>query len=337
MKNLQKIWPVFLIAFISWYSYILWLEKMPKKVELSNSIEAQNITISSKVSGRIKAIYIDEGSKVKKGQKILELEGDEIIAQLEQSKAALEKSIYELKDLEKGYRKQEIAQAVHSTKSGEQDLEKTKAKLEKSEIDYKRMKKLFKDGAISKNEFEKFILEKEISDKEYKSSTENLAYLKENENLIKEGSRVDLVNAARAQVRYHKAKVKEYTKYSNELVIVSPADGEISSFDLEIGENISSKEPVATITNLNDIYVRVYLPSNFLGKIKNKQAVKIVADSFPDETFKGFISYIGSTAEFTPRNVQTPEERSKLVYPVKIQIENKENKLKNGMYVTLKI
>jgi len=110
-----------------------------------------------------------------------------------------------------------------------------------------------------------------------------------------------------------------------------------SSFDLKVGELIKSNQQLATITDLSDIYVRVYIPSNKLSKIKLNQKLKVVADAYPGEYFDGHISYIGSQAEFTPRNIQTAEERTNLVYPIKAQIQNKENKLRDGMYVSVKL
>ena len=337
MKKIATLWPIFLIGIIAWILYTLWINQMPSKITLSNSVEAKDVKVSSKVTGRISTIYIKEGDKVKAGQKLLELEGDEIVAGLNQAIANLKKSESEYIDLKKGARPQEIAQAAAQTNKTEALLEEAKAKYENAQRDYERMEELYKEGAISKQKSDEFFTKKDVAEKEVASYEEELIKSKENENLVKEGPRKDQLSALRAQIEYYKEKVKELNKYTTELTVISPLDGEVSSFDLKVGEVIKANQPLLTITDLSDIYVRVYIGGNQLGKVKPKQKVKLIADSFPNEFFNGYISYIGAQAEFTPRNIQTPEERTKLVYPVKIQIENKENKLRDGMYITVQL
>lgn len=336
-QKIIKITPILLVGFIAWFTYTYWSNQMPSKVILSNSIEAKDVKVSSKVGGRISNIYIKEGDKVQKGQKLLELEGDEIVAQLNQAKANLKKSQSDLQDLKKGARSQEIAQAIAHTLKTKAILEQAKIKHENALADFKRMEQLFNEGAISKQIFDRFQTQKDIAEKEIINYEQEYIKAKENEDLIKEGTRKDQLNSLVAQVEYYKAKVTELKKYVSELTVISPLAGEISSFDLKIGEVINGNQSLLTVTDLTDIYVRVYIPGNKLEKVKLQQKIKIKADSFPKDLFSGYISYIGAQAEYTPRNIQTPEERTKLVYPVKVQIQNKENKLRDGMYVTIEL
>ena len=337
MNKIIKLWPIFLVGLVAWLSYSHWLNSYSDKLILSNSVEAKDVKVSSKVGGRISKIYIKEGDKVQKGQKLLELEGNEIVAQLEQAKANYAKSLSDLSDLIMGARPQEIAQASAQSLKIKALLEEAKTKYQNSLVDYKRMDELYKKGAISKQTLDKHQTQKDIDEKEISNFEEEYIKANENEDLIKEGPRKDQVKSLKAQASYYNAKVKELEKYVSELTVISPLDGEVSSFDLKVGEVIKANQPLLTVTDLNDLYVRVYIPGNKLSIVKTKQKVKIKADSFPNELFNGYISYIGAQAEFTPRNVQTPEERTKLVYPVKVQIQNKENKLRDGMYVTVQL
>ena len=337
LSKILKLWPVLLVGTIAWISYTVWLNYMPSKITLSNSIEAKDVRVSSKVTGRISEIHIKEGDYVKKDQKLLVLEGDEIQAQSEQANASLKKAESDLIDLKKGARAQEIAQASAQTNKINALLEESKTKYQNALADFKRMDELYKEGAISKQTFDSYKTQKDVAEKEVTNYEQELVKAKENEDLIKEGPRKDQVRALFAQVEYYKAKVKELNKYVNELTVISPLDGEVSSFDLKVGEVVKANQPLLTVTDLNDIYVRVYVPGTQLSKVKPKQKVKIMADSFPKDLFDGYISYIGAQAEYTPRNIQTPEERTKLVYPVKVQIKNKENKLRDGMYATVQL
>ncbi|MBI2996540.1 MAG: efflux RND transporter periplasmic adaptor subunit [Candidatus Melainabacteria bacterium] len=336
-QRILKIWPIVLLGFIAWFSYNFWLNYSSTKLILSNSIEAKDIKVSSKVTGRISKIFIKEGDKVNQEQKLLELEGDEIHAQLDQAKASLQKAQFDLSDLVMGARPQEINETVAERVKFQALVEEAKSKYQNEEADYKRMEELYKEGGISKQKLDESKTQKDVAKEELNSFEQQLIKAKENEDLIKEGPRKDQVKALLAQVDYYKANVKELEKYVSELTVIAPEFGEISSFDLKVGEVIKANQPLLTITDLSDMYVRVYVPGNKLSKAKINQKVKIKADSFPDELFDGYISYIGAQAEYTPRNIQTPEERTKLVYPVKIQITNQENKLRDGMYVTVKL
>lgn len=339
LQRIKKLAPLILIGFIAWLSYTLWLNHMPDKIILSNSLEAKDVRVSSKVNGRISKVLIKEGDKVKKKQTLLELEGDEILAQLSQTQAACKAAESEYIDLVKGARPQEISEASAHTNKIKTLLEEAKIKSLNAEADFKRINELFKEGAVSKQTFDKYKTEKDVAEREIENYEQEHIKAEESENLIREGARKDQIKALKAQLEYSRAKVKELEKYVKELTVISPLDGEVSSFDLKEGEVIKANQSLLTITDLSDIYVRVYISGNKLSKVKVGQKVKIKADSFPgpNEVFDGYVSYIGAQAEFTPRNVQTPEERTKLVYPVKIQITNKENKLRDGMYVTVNL
>lgn len=336
-KKLIKLWPVIILGIFAWFLQILWLNENPRKIVLSNSIEAKDVLISSKVPGRIAKVFIQEGSQVKKGQILLELDGDEIKAQLEQAKASLKKSIYELTDLKKGARSQEISQSTASTLMGKALLEEAKLKYENTINDFNRLSSLYQSGAISKQKLDSIETQKNVAEKDVKNHQEEYNKAIEMENLVKEGPRKDQVYALNEQVNFYKAKVEELEKYVSELKVTSPINGEVSSFDLKTGELIKANQILLTVTDLNDLYIRVYIPNTQLSKISLNQRLKVEADPFPGLMFDGYISYIGANAEFTPRNIQTVEERTKLVYPVKIIVTNKTNKLRNGMYASVKL
>lgn len=335
LKKLLKIWPILLIALIAYLTESVWLKSGSEKFVLSNSLEAKDVNVSSKVSGRIVKVFIKEGDRVKKGEKLLILDGEEIKAQLNQGKANLLKSELELSDLIMGARNQELEQAKALTEKASELLDQSKAKYENSKIDFERISALYKEGAVSKQIYDKSLMEKLWNEKECTSREKELSKAKEYESLTIEGPRKEQIKALRANVEYSRAKVKELNVYANELTVTAPLDGEISSFDLKEGEIIKSNQPLLTITDLNDVFVRVYIPANLLSLVKIREKVKVKADTYNNEIFDGYVSYIGAQAEFTPRNVQTKDERTKLVYPIKIQIINKENKLRDGMYVTV--
>ncbi len=337
MSKILKIWPIILIGLIAWLCEDIWVKNLSTIVSLSNSIEAKDVKIGSKVGGRISKIYISEGDFVKEGQILLTLDGNDIIPQLEQSKANLLKVEMELNDVLAGSRKQEIEETIFERKYSEEILEQSKAKLINISADYQRIYELYKSGATSKQSFDKYQLDKNLAEIDVKSKEKLLIISKQKESLAKEGYRSNHIRSKIAEVAVAKAKYLEFKNLVGELTLIAPISGEISSFDLKVGEVVQPNEVLATITDLSDIFVRIYVNSSILGMIMINDPVDVIADAYPTKIFLGKIKYISAQAEFTPRNVQTSEERSKLVYPVKVVIDNQDKKLRDGMYVVVKI
>lgn len=217
----------------------------------SGTIEATEVDISSKVSGKILKINIDEGSNVEAGDVIAEIDKKEYEAQLFGVKSA----------------------------------------CTYAEDQYKRAKELFKKDFISKSNFD----------------------------------------AAKSAYQAAKAKLDLAQIQLNDTTIVSPIKGVVLTKAVEEGELAIAGSIIATVANLDSLDVTVYISEKNLGKIRLGQQVNIFVDSFPDEPFNGTISKISNKAEFTPKNIQTKDERTTLVFGVKIKIDNKEHKLKPGM------
>ena len=154
---------------------------------------------------------------------------------------------------------------------------------------------------------------------------------KETLSLLEQGTRKEQIDKAGAQVRQSKGTLAELDAQLKERRVTSPANAEVSVMDLHAGEVLSAQQSVATLTNLDDIWTRVYIPERELGRVHVGQEVQVKADAFPKRTFQGKIVQIPSVAEFTPRNVQTAEERSAQVFGLKITINNKDHLLRGGM------
>jgi len=113
--------------------------------------------------------------------------------------------------------------------------------------------------------------------------------------------------------------------------VVSPIDGVVTRTHAEVGETVAAGRAVVTLTNLSRPWVRVYIPETQIGRVRLGDAAGITIDTFPDRAFKGRVTYVASEAEFTPKNVQTQEERVKLVFAIDVTADNPEGVLKPGM------
>jgi multidrug resistance efflux pump len=150
-------------------------------------------------------------------------------------------------------------------------------------------------------------------------------------DLLQEGTRKERIMQAEAAVKQVKAELKEVQALLKDRKIVSPAPAEVSVMDLHPGELIPANKSVITLTRLDDVWTRVYIPARELARVSMGMEVQVKVDSFPGRVFKGRIVQIPSIAEFTPRNVQTAEERSAQVFGLKVQIDNPDQVLRGGM------
>jgi HlyD family secretion protein len=139
------------------------------------------------------------------------------------------------------------------------------------------------------------------------------------------------VAIAQAQVRQAEAAVRQVDALIAQLTLTAPMDGVVTSRSAQVGETATAGAPLLTIANLDEVTLVIYVPENRVGQVRLGQDVEVQVDSFPAQAFAGHVSNIAGEAEFTPRNVQTQEERVNLVFAVKVTIPNADQRLKPGM------
>lgn len=170
----------------------------------------------------------------------------------------------------------------------------------------------------------------EIAHQQYLQAEANL-------KLLEHGTRHEQLDRAKAELALSEAQLQEIDAQLLEKRLIAPVDSEVSVMDLHAGEVYPPNKSVITLTRLGDIWTRVYLPEKQLSRIRVGQKVNIVTDAYPQEKFEGKIVQIPGVAEFTPRNVQTPEERSAQVFAIKITVNNQNHKLRGGMNASVEL
>lgn len=259
-----------------------------------------------------------------------------------------------LKELETGSRPQEIENARAA-------LEQARAENDLAQRDWTRAQKLIKAEDISTAQFESFRTRALAAAAAMKRAEENYA-------LVKEGPRRETIDQARANVQRAQAALKlaeanrldllrrqqevalrqaeiERAQANARLLavqlgdraIASPVDGVVLSRNAEPGEVLPAGASVLTLGDIDHPTVRCYINERDLGRVKIGQPASITTDSFPGKTYKGKVSFISSEAEFTPKQIQTEEERVKLVYRIKVDIENPNRELKSNMPVDVRL
>lgn len=300
------------------YAYVrLRPQANPNVLRVSGNIEVTDVEVSFRIPGWVEARPVSEGETITAGQLIARLESTELAQEVALREAEAQAYAAELAALEAGSRPQEIAVARASVRHAQVELERLAA-------EYERQRDLLARSVVSQQIFQRAKAEYEVAKSQVDEAKERL-------KLAEEGPRQEDITRARArldQVRQSLAIAKTRLNYAT---LTSPISGTVLSENVEAGEYVVPGVPVVTVGDLVNTWLRAYVNETDLGRIKLGQRVCVSTDTYPGKVYAGELSFISSAAEFTPKNVQTAEERVKLVYRVKIDIPNAESELKPGM------
>jgi len=288
-----------------------------KQIEASGNIEATNITVSAKVPGEVIRILKDEGALVSKEDTVLIIDPETLELRLAEATALMEYAEAQYKLLKSGAREEDINQS-------EENLKQAEINLELAEKNKERMINLFESKSITKKQYDDAIATYQVARAKYNAATQSL-------NKTKNLARPQELKQAEANLNRNIANVKLIRKNLNDCYVTSPVDGFIVKKFVEPGETAGMMSSLFQVADLSSVNLVIYVSETELGKVKLGQTTEVYADTYPDKTYKGKVIYISPEAEFTPKNIQTKEERTKLVFAVKIKINNPEFELKDGM------
>lgn len=286
-------------------------------IETSGTIEAVQVDIKSKITGELLEIQIREGAKVKPGDVIAVIDDADLQIQKAQAVAALNFSRAKYQTVIEGTRSEDKAQL-------EEFVRQSHLNFQNAKQDYERIKNLFETQSVSQKMLDDAKLRVEVAEAQLSAAKENL-------KKAITGARQSEINAAKAAVEQAKAQMDAIEKKINDAVIKSPIEGFTTLMNYEKGELVNAGAVLTRVVDLQSVWTKIFINEIDLGKIHLNQNVIIKVNSFKDREFKGRISYISPEAEFTPKNIQTKEERVKLVYAVKVSISNDELLLKEGL------
>jgi len=289
----------------------------------SGTIESTEVTVSSKVVGEVKKILKDEGTQIAAGDTILIIDHEALDIQLRQMTAGRDIAKAQLDLLIKGARHEDIQQV-------QEQLNQAEANFGIARSDKKRMENLFRSQAITKKQYEDASARLDIAQAQLNAAKENF-------NKIKNIARPEEITQAQANFEKAEASVDAIRKNIRDCYLVSPMNGFIVKNFTETGETVSLLSSLVKIADLSKVEVVVYVSETDLGKVKLGQKTELKVDSFPERVFEGKVVYISPEAEFTPKNIQTKDERTKLVFAVKTEIPNPKFELKTGMPADVRI
>jgi multidrug resistance efflux pump len=341
----------------------------PRSLRLPGVVEIQEVRLGPRIAGRVAEVHVWEGDHVKPGQLLVTLDVPELKAQVEQARArwgeaeALrektdhgprqqEKEAAEaaylaakarLDRLETGYREEEKRQAENEYRAAQVDLN-----LARDE--YERARRLLDSGATGKADFDTAranferasrraaasqarhdLMQKGPRPEEIREARAEMQQAEANWRLLKAGSRSEDIAAAAARAAEARAKTHELEVLLSEAEIRAPEAAVVEVVAVRKGDLVTANQPIIRVLRTSDLWVKVYVPETELGRVPLHQKVEVTVDCYRDRLFQGEVFHIAAESEFTPRNVQSVDERRHQVFGVRVRVDDPQGVFKSGM------
>jgi len=286
-------------------------------ISASGTIETTEVNIDSKSPGQIIALRVDEGSIVHQGDTIAQIDTVTYALNYRQAVSAAGQAEAQLLLQEHGSRHEDIEQ-------GAEQVKQAQANFQNAKDDEQRLKDLLAASAATTKQHDDAVTK--LQDAQASLNAAQQAYQK-----LKTGSRAEDIAAAKSRFDQMKTQANQALQALHDCTVIAPVSGTVTHKVLNQGEMEGPNATIVTISVVDPVKLTIYVSDKDLGKVKMGQKAEVKIDTYKDKTLTGNVIYISPQAEFTPKNVQTTEDREKLVFAVKIQVANPDGLLKPGM------
>lgn len=325
---MKKVLVILLVAVVA--AVVLWrisasstARTNSQQLALAGNVDIRETQLGFRVPGKILEVLVEEGDAVTNGAVLGRLDPEPFEKRVRAAAAQVEAARANLGLLKAGYRTGEIAQARAV-------LRERTVSCENAKRLYDRQEELLRNNTVSQQE-------RDDSEARYREAEARLHSAREHLALLEAGFRREDIAAAEAELERVAAGLASAQLELADTVLTAPADGMILTRSQEPGAVVQAGGTILTLSVQDVVWVRAYIHEPDMGRIHPGMEVQVITDSFPDKPLKGQIGYISPRAEFTPRNVETRELRTSLVYRVRVTVSDPEKTLRQGMPVTVRI
>jgi HlyD family secretion protein len=323
VEAMKRLIPILILLAVVIAAGVYFYPRLTKKSEpenritLSGNIEAHESLVSFKVQGRVVDLPVEEGQSVEQGALLARLDDADYRQKVRIDEATVHVRESNLALTLAGTREQEVKASHQTTLDAQADLQEKK-------LDYDRAQRLFSKDEVSAQD-------RDLAETALKRAEATFRAVQQRYNEAVEGSRKEDIAIARANLREANANLGLSRVTLDYTTLRAPSAGVITVRQTELGEVVAPGTPVVTLADLDHIWLRAYIAETDLGRIRWGQDATVTTDTYPGKQYRGRVSFISSSAEFTPKSVQTYKERVTLVYRIKIDIDNPNHELKPGM------
>ena len=306
------------------------------RVRASGHVEATDVQLAAQVGGRLLELRVAEGDRVKAGDAIARLDIADTQLALGRAQAEREQAEAQVRLLLAGARVEDIRQAEAQTAAADADVRAADAEVAAAQADVDRFEALLASNSGSRKQRDDAVLRRDVARARAQGAGDRVTAARESGARLRAGARREEIDAARARVTGAAAQIATLEKALADATIVSPMAGVVTEQLVEVGELLGPRAPVVVVTDLDRVWANVYVDEPVVPRLRLGQPATVFTDA-GGAGLPGTVSFISSRAEFTPRNVQTAEDRSKLVYRIKVSVNNADGTLKTGMPVEAEI
>jgi HlyD family secretion protein len=297
----------------------------------SGYVEATEVRVAPEAGGRVLSVAVDEGDRLAAGAPIATLDTTDTELAIRRVEAERSQAEAQLRLLHAGARPEEIRQAVSQAESGKADVVAAESELRAAVDDVARFEALLATNAGSRKQRDDAVTRRDVAAARVQSAKDRAQAANEAVARLRAGARREEIAAAQARVDAVDAQLATLRKTLGDAKLTSPVGGIVTSRLVDPGELIAPRTPIVVVTDLDRAWANVYVDEPVVPRLSLGQTIPLFTDA--GQRLEGRITYISPKAEFTPRNVQTAEERTKLVYRIKVTADNRQGILKSGMPV----
>jgi HlyD family secretion protein len=306
------------------------------RVRVSGQVEATDVQVGAQVGGRVLEVRVAEGDRVKPGDLVARLDTADAELALTRAKADRQQAEAQLRLILAGARVEDVRQAEAQVAAAETEVRAADAELAAARADVDRFEMLLASNSGSRKQRDDAVTRRDVANARAEGARDRVRAARETVVRLRAGARREDVDAARARVAASDAQIATWEKGIADATVTAPIAGVVSEKLAEVGELLQPRGAVVVLTDLEQVWANVYVDEPVVPRLRLGQPATLFTDA-GGPGIAGTVSYISSKAEFTPRNVQTAEDRSKLVYRVKVSVNNAGGTLKAGMPVEAEI
>jgi len=301
-------------------------------LRVSGQVEATEVQVASEVGGRILELRVAEGDHVNHGDILARLDTRDTELQIQRARADRAILSAQLRLLEVGSRAEDIRQAQAQVAAAEADVTAIDADLKGAQLDLDRFDALLKANAGSQKQRDDARARVDVARERQRGAQEQVRAAREVLARLERGTRPEEIETARARVAAADVQIAIFEKSLGDAQVAAPVSGVVTQKLVDEGEIVARGTPLLVVTDLDHAWANLFVPEPMVPRVKLGQSATVVTDA-GGQGLSGIVTFVSPKAEFTPRNVQTSEERSKLVYRIKVSVDNRAGVLKSGMPV----
>jgi len=301
------------------------------RVRVSGQVEATEVQVSAQVGGRILELPVQEGHRVEMGAIVARLDTEDAELALARARAERAQADAQLRLLRAGSRVEDIRQAESTVAAARAERLAAQAELESAQVEVDRFEGLLASTSGSRKQRDDAVARRNVARERVQAAADRIDAAAEVVARLKAGARKEELAAAEARVTAADAQIRILEKAVADATVTAPLSGIVTSVIADVGELAAPRIPLVVITDLDRAWANIYVDEPVVPRLRLGQSVTLYTDA--GGSVAGTLSFVSPKAEFTPRNVQTAEDRAQLVYRLKVSVDNRAGVLKVGMPV----